>query len=94
MKVDKNIKNIVRNSVWTIAISLALISCTQQNVEEKNPEVFYFGALKKIMNGELKAHFDLGDLKNLDHVYALGAEERLKGEIQIFNGESMFSSVK
>jgi acetolactate decarboxylase len=53
-------------------------------------EVHYFGALKNIMHdGDLTAKFDLASLKDIKGIYALGAFENLKGEIQIFNGSCM-----
>ena len=50
-------------------------------------EVGYAGALYNFMHeGDLSAKFSLSELKGKDHVYALGAVENLKGEIQIFDG--------
>ena len=37
--------------------------------------------------GDLSSKFSLSELKGKDHVYALGAVENLKGEIQIFDGK-------
>ena len=52
------------------------------------PFVEYHGALKNMMHkGDISAKVDLTVLQKKDHIYALGALENLKGEIQIFNGK-------
>lgn len=49
-------------------------------------QVKYAGALKNIMHrGDISAKFSLSKLQNKEGVYALGATENLKGEIQIFD---------
>jgi len=62
---------------------------------ETDPEVNvkYSGALMEIMAGNIAGTISLDSLKNMENVYALGALEDLKGEIQIFNGEVVNSSV-
>lgn len=50
-------------------------------------KVEHKGALKNMMHkGDIAAKANLKDLENSEHVYALGALENLKGEIQIFDG--------
>lgn len=50
-------------------------------------EVRHAGALYNFMhNGDLSSKFSLSELKGKEHIYALGAAENLKGEIQIFDG--------
>lgn len=44
--------------------------------------------------GELSAQIDLSELKNTEHLYALGAVENLKGEILILDGKPFISSVQ
>jgi acetolactate decarboxylase len=57
-------------------------------------EVKYFGALKNMMHkGDISAKADLSELKQTEHLYALGALENLKGEIQIFDSKSFNTSV-
>ena len=77
--------------------SLVVVSCSESEENpKKNPdeqstifEVKYFGALKNMMHkGDISAKFDLADLNGTENLYAIGALENLKGEIQIFNGES------
>ncbi len=54
-----------------------------------NFKVEYKGALKAIMHkGDLSSKANLRDLENFEHVYALGAMENLKGEIQIFDSKA------
>lgn len=53
-----------------------------------NFKVKYKGALKNIMHkGDISAKADLKEIENLEHIYALGALEYLKGEIQIFDSK-------
>ena len=44
--------------------------------------------------GDISSKFELKKLESQSHVYALGAMENLKGEIQIFNSESYNSFMK
>ena len=70
-----------------------LISC-QENNKQNTYQVKYKGALKNIMHkGDLSAKATLKDFENTKHLYALGAIENLKGEIQIFNSKSFNTSV-
>ena len=53
-----------------------------------NFKVEYKGALKNMMHkGDISAKADLKDFENSEHIYALGALENLKGEIQIFDSK-------
>jgi acetolactate decarboxylase len=57
-------------------------------------KVEYHGALRNIMHeGDISAKADLFDLRDNNHLYALGAIENLKGEIQIFDSKPYNSSV-
>jgi hypothetical protein len=80
-------------------ISLTLSSCYQfksnTDTQSSTFEVKYFGALKNMMHkGDISAKFDLSDLKETENLYAIGALENLKGEIQIFNSESFNTFVQ
>lgn len=56
-------------------------------------QVSYFGALKNFMKkGDISAQTDLADLKNIDHLYALGAVENLTGEILVLNSQAYITS--
>ena len=55
-------------------------------------EVGYAGALKNFMHkGDISAEFSLSEFVGKEHIYALGAVEKLKGEIQIFDSEPIIS---
>ncbi|MFT6922054.1 MAG: alpha-acetolactate decarboxylase [Crocinitomicaceae bacterium] len=83
-------------SIIYIAIGLLLFSCETPKSESKEPindsfkfEVKYFGALKNMMHkGDVSAKANLSDFEKSEHLYAIGALENLKGEIQIIDGES------
>lgn len=83
-----------------IFLAFFFTSCdSKEKPEEKEkPEVSYevkfFGKLKDMMHkGDISAKAELKDLER-NHLYALGAFENLKGEIQIFNGVSFSSYVE
>ena len=58
------------------------------NYDEVNYKVEYKGALKNMMHkGDISAKADLKEIENLEHIYALGALENLKGEIQIIDSK-------
>lgn len=74
--------------LYIIPFSL-LFSCQTNQVKYK--EVSHNGALMNLMSGNLKASASLDSVQTLPHLYALGALENLKGEIQIFDGTSYVS---
>ena len=51
------------------------------------------GALKSVMQGDLKAKYDLEDLKGQQNIYGLGAIENLKGEIIVINSKPYISQL-
>ncbi len=68
-------------------LCILLCSCQSRSFENIY-NVQYRGALKLMMHkGDVSAKAELKGLKSLAHVYALGALENLKGEIQIFDGQ-------
>ena len=70
-----------------IILTLMIISCENSLKENQVIKVDYKGALKNIMRkGDLSAKFDLTEFQETKNLFALGAIENLKGEIQIFNG--------
>lgn len=70
--------------LFTISIS----SCKTENKESTNFKVEYNGALKNMMHkGDISSKVELKNFENIEHFYALGATENLKGEIQIFDGK-------
>ena len=80
-----------RKLFFVFSVVLALVSCNEsESVDaisaDNSYKVEYKGALKNIMHkGDVTAKAGLSDLKEVEHLYALGALENLKGEIQIFN---------
>ncbi len=70
-------------------LSFTIISC----VDSPKVQVDYSGALKTIMSGNLEATISLDTLSSKKHLYALGAVENLKGEIQIFDSQPYNSIV-
>ncbi len=77
----------------TLLVVVTLISCQSQDNKLTTVQVNYSGALKTIMSGDISATISLDSLENKDHLYALGAVENLKGEIQIFDGKPSNSFV-
>ena len=72
----------------------SFISCKTENKESTNFKVGYNGALKNMMHkGDISSKVELKDFENIEHFYALGATENLKGEIQIFDGKPVITSV-
>jgi acetolactate decarboxylase len=58
-------------------------------------KVYHAGALKNAMKkGDLTPKIELSELKNIPHLYALGAVGYLKGEVQIFDSKSYTTFVK
>tara|TARA_B110000046_G_scaffold6876_1_gene7279 strand:+ start:2825 stop:3544 length:720 start_codon:yes stop_codon:yes gene_type:complete len=71
-----------------------LVSCSTNPSNQPNFIVEHEGALKNMMHkGDISAKADLSELKETEHLYAIGALENLKGEIQIFNGKPFNTSV-
>jgi hypothetical protein len=68
-------------------IGVLLFSACKNNPAAMSNEVRYFGALHDIMQGNVGATITLKELEQLPNLYALGAFENLKGEVQIFNSE-------
>ena len=65
-----------------------------QTQEPFSYTVEYYGALKNMMHkGDLSAKANLADFANRKHLYAIGALENLKGEIQIWDSHPLNSSV-
>ena len=74
-----------------IVITLLISSC-QKNTN-KPSEVKYSGALRTIMSGNIESVISLDTLSSSKNLYALGAVDNLKGEIQIFDSKPINSFV-
>jgi len=73
---------------------LLAISCGSPKNDDDNFKVEYKGALKNMMfKSDISAKADLSEFKEINHFYALGAIENLKGEIQIFDSKPFNTSV-
>lgn len=72
---------------------ISVSSCRTDSEESSNEmtnhfKVEYAGALKDMMHkGDISAKAELSELAEAEHLYALGALENLKGEIQIFDSK-------
>ncbi len=72
-----------------IIITLLILGCSAKT---DTSEVKIAGALRTIMmENKTGANIDLRDLKNQEHLYALGAVEGLQGEILVMNSEPILS---
>ncbi len=74
-----------------VSFALLVVGCNSGN---QNTEVKYSGALRSMMSGNLQATAFLDSLSKKPHLYALGAIENLRGEIQIFDGKAFNSTVQ
>ena len=74
-----------------VSAILLVISCKPNT---KKTEVNYAGALRSMMSGNLEATASLDSLSKKPHLYALGAFENLKGEIQIFDSKAFNSTLQ
>jgi alpha-acetolactate decarboxylase len=82
-------------SIYKVATILVLLLVSCQHIYKKTSitEVKYYGALKTMMSGNIQSVVSLDSLSNKKNLYALGAMENLKGEIQIFNSKPSNSFV-
>lgn len=85
-------KSLIKISVLFLII-LSMLSCQETEKRTKKVDVKYSGALKTIMSGNIQSAIALDSLSNQENLYALGAVENLKGEIQIFNSKPKNSSI-
>src|SRR5690554_4292239 len=82
------------NKLLPVAMTIFLLSCEKKQ-KEHHYEVQYHGALKTLMmEGDLTATTSMVEYEQIEDIYALGARENLKGEIQVFNGRALNSHVK
>ena len=86
----------MKKSIHTIVfviLTILITSCDSKVNETNKTVVKYSGALRTIMSGNIQSTISLDSLSNKKNLYALGAYEDLKGEIQIFNGKPSNSFV-
>ncbi|MFK7781471.1 acetolactate decarboxylase [Psychroserpens sp.] len=71
-----------------LLLVISITSCNTENKEPTNFKVEYSGALKNIMHkGDISSKVELKKFETIEHFYALGAIQNLKGEIQIFDSK-------
>ncbi len=78
----------------TLLLLILMISCKSEKKPTPNFKVEYKGALRNMMKkGDVSAKETLAIFKDKKHIYALGAIENLKGEIQIFDNNPFLTQV-
>ena len=79
--------------ILILSLIIIMTSCSVSNdIEVK---VHHYGALKNMMHkGDLSSNVTLDELKDINHLYALGAVENLKGEVLVLDGIPSISYVK
>jgi acetolactate decarboxylase len=83
----------MKNTIYILAISLVFLQSCQEKKTASVEGVASAGALHEIMSGNLQANKSLEDLKGIPNLYALGAVEGLKGEVQIIDSKAYVSRV-
>jgi acetolactate decarboxylase len=72
---------------------IAFASCRDKDNKVSPTEVKHSGALRTMMSGNIQSVISLDTLSEKKHLYALGAVDHLKGEIQIFDSKPSNSFV-
>lgn len=73
--------------ISSLIIVLVIASCQTNKKKGIIAEVSFSGALRTIMSGDIQSTIRLDSLSNKKNLYALGAVENLRGEVQIFDSE-------
>lgn len=74
--------------LFILLLAISITSCKTENKGSHKFKVEYNGALKNMMHkGDISAKVALKAFENVEHFYALGAIENLKGEIQVFDSK-------
>jgi len=76
-----------------VFLTITLASCRDNREKNVSVEVKHSGALRTIMSGNIEPVINLDTLSKKIHLYALGAVDNLKGEIQIFDSKPINSFV-
>jgi len=84
----------MKKLLYPLLLLLFFTAC-QTDTFENPHNVQHKGELKQMMQkGDISAKADLKELEGIPHLYALGAVENLKGEICIFDGQPLVTSVE
>lgn len=80
--------------LFPFLLSLILLTACSSPAGDVTPvTVHHRGALRNMMHqGDISAKADLRELQDREHLYALGALEKLKGELLIWDGTSYLAS--
>jgi alpha-acetolactate decarboxylase len=82
-------------NIFLAMVILAIAACERPPKNQEVYKVEHKGALRNFMHkNDISAKANLTDLENIDHLYALGAVEELKGEILIMDGKPYISAQK
>lgn len=76
-----------------VFFTIAFSSCRDKESKTLSTEVKHSGALRTIMSGNIQSVISLDTLSKMKNLYALGAVDNLKGEIQIFDSRPSNSFV-
>ena len=76
-----------------VFFTIAFSSCRDKESKTLSTEVKHSGALRTIMSGNIQPVISLDTLSKMKNLYALGAVDNLKGEIQIFDSQPSNSFV-
>ncbi len=78
----------------TTVLILLMLTCWELQAQETTNTITIVGEMKNIMRkGELFGNISLDTISNKKHLYGLGPEEYLTGEILIMDGRSYKSTV-
>ena len=76
-----------------VFFTIAFLSCRDKESKTLSTVVKHSGALRTIMSGNIQPVISLDTLSKMKNLYALGAVDNLKGEIQIFDSQPSNSFV-
>nr|WP_298993936.1 acetolactate decarboxylase [uncultured Polaribacter sp.] len=76
-----------------VFFTIAFLSCRDKESQTLSTVVKHSGALRTIMSGNIQPVISLDTLSKMKNLYALGAVDNLKGEIQIFDSQPSNSFV-
>lgn len=94
-KIEQLVNLGYHNALLIVFLSFLMVLVNACNEKKDNDfEVGHAGALRTIMSGNLTATVTLDSLESKPNLYAIGAVENLKGELQIFDGEPFNSKVQ
>jgi len=87
----------MQNTIYPIALMMffaSAIPCFVHQGESKIVEVHHIGEMRKVMReGDLSATIDLSRLSKMQHLYALGPIEGLRGEVTIWDSKPSIARI-